>query len=49
MFLTKYQVYPVAYLEFVEDEDGKKHRQGPRTEKDENALQDRWKVSHTSL
>jgi hypothetical protein len=40
-----YQVYPTAYLEFVEGEDGKKYRQGPRNEKDETVARDRWKVS----
>ncbi|KAI0695618.1 hypothetical protein BC835DRAFT_1406150 [Cytidiella melzeri] len=36
------KVYPIAYLEFVETESGGKRREGPRIEKDEAAIQDKW-------
>ncbi|KII94288.1 hypothetical protein PLICRDRAFT_99668, partial [Plicaturopsis crispa FD-325 SS-3] len=36
--------YPVAFLEFIEDEDGQKHREGPRSESEEAQVSERWKV-----
>jgi hypothetical protein len=40
---NRIQVYPVAYLEFVE-EDGKRRRIGPMGEKEEMAARDAWLV-----
>ena len=39
------QVYPVAYLEFIEGEDGKRRRIGPMGEREEMAARDTWQVS----
>ena len=39
------QVYPIAFIEFHKDEDGKVTREGPRREKDELAAHDAWAVS----
>ena len=39
------EVYPIAYLEFIETDDGEKKREGPRSEKEEAAAHDRWLVS----
>ncbi|KAI6047891.1 hypothetical protein EDC04DRAFT_2555648 [Pisolithus marmoratus] len=36
------RVYPVAYIEFVEDECGRKRRDGPRDEKEETKLHSQW-------
>lgn len=36
------KVYPVAYIEFVEDEHGRKTRDGPRDETEETKLQSQW-------
>jgi len=44
MNLVVVKVYPVGYLEFVEGEDGKQHKQGPRSEKDEAAICERFKA-----
>jgi len=38
-------VYPVAFIEFRKDSDGKVTREGPRREKEELAVQDTWAVS----
>ena len=40
-----YQVYPIAFIEFCKDGDGKVTREGPRREKEELAAQDAWAVS----
>ena len=39
------QVYPIAFIEFHKDADGKVMREGPRREKDELAAHDTWTVS----
>ena len=39
------QVYPIAFIEFHKDGDGKVTREGPRREKDELAVHDTWVVS----
>lgn len=38
------QVYPIAFIEFHKDADGKVTREGPRREKDELAAHDAWTV-----
>jgi hypothetical protein len=38
-------VYPVAFIEFRKESDGKVTREGPRREKEELAAQDAWAVS----
>jgi len=38
------QVYPVAYLEFIQGEDGKRRRIGPMGEKEEIGARDAWQV-----
>jgi hypothetical protein len=40
---TSIQVYPIAYLEFIQ-EDGKRRRIGPMGEKEEMAARDAWQV-----
>ncbi|KAH9170557.1 hypothetical protein EDB89DRAFT_1977284 [Lactarius sanguifluus] len=40
LIVTK--VYPIAFIEFQKDEDGKVTREGPRREKDELAAHDAW-------
>lgn len=42
VFLSK--VYPLAFLEFVEDQDGSKRREGPRNEAEELRNHEQWKV-----
>ncbi|KAH7910924.1 hypothetical protein BJ138DRAFT_1113634 [Hygrophoropsis aurantiaca] len=37
------KAYPIAYLEFVEDEKGNKRREGPRNEKDEAKINAQWR------
>jgi len=37
-------VYPVAYLEFIQGEDGKRRRVGPMGEKEEMAARDAWQA-----
>jgi hypothetical protein len=39
------QVYPIAFIEFRKDTDGKVTREGPRREKEELAVHDAWTVS----
>jgi hypothetical protein len=38
-------VYPIAFIEFSKDTDGKVTREGPRREKEELTAQDAWAVS----
>ena len=38
------QTYPIAYLEFVSNEDGTTTKLGPHNEKDELKAQDQWLV-----
>jgi len=38
-------VYPIAFIEFCKDSDGKVTREGPRREKEELAAHDVWAVS----
>lgn len=38
------QVYPIAYLEFIQGEDGKRMRIGPMGEKEEMTARDVWQV-----
>ncbi|KAI0673760.1 hypothetical protein C8Q78DRAFT_1186090 [Trametes maxima] len=40
LIITK--TYPIAFLEFVKNEDGSTSRIGPRDEKEENKAQDQW-------
>lgn len=40
---------PVAYIEFIEDEDGNIRREGPRGEKEEMEQKDKWVVSACNL
>ncbi|KAJ7654824.1 hypothetical protein B0H17DRAFT_1099452 [Mycena rosella] len=37
------KAYPVAFLEFFEDENGEKQREGPWNERDETAADEKWK------
>ncbi|KAF9502328.1 hypothetical protein BDN71DRAFT_1378343 [Pleurotus eryngii] len=37
------KMYPIAYLEFLENEAGEKSREGPRTESQEAAIMEKWK------
>ncbi|KAJ7293018.1 hypothetical protein C8J57DRAFT_1111207 [Mycena rebaudengoi] len=37
------KAYPIAFLEFFEDENGEKQREGPRNERDEADANEQWK------
>ncbi|KAJ6565995.1 hypothetical protein B0H10DRAFT_2112096 [Mycena sp. CBHHK59/15] len=37
------KAYPIAFLEFIEDENGEKQREGPRNERDEAHASEEWK------
>ena len=43
---TGIQAYPLAFIEFIEEEDGSKRREGPRSENDEARVSDKWKVGY---
>ncbi|KAJ7170173.1 hypothetical protein C8R46DRAFT_225952 [Mycena filopes] len=43
MDLVILKTYPIAFLEFYEDENGEKQREGPRNERDESAADEKWK------
>ncbi|KAJ6575429.1 hypothetical protein B0H19DRAFT_1128649 [Mycena capillaripes] len=43
MDLVILKTYPIAFLEFYEDENGEKQREGPRNERDEAAADEKWK------
>ncbi|KAI6136380.1 hypothetical protein F5141DRAFT_24654 [Pisolithus sp. B1] len=42
MVIEIIKAYPVAYIEFVDDERGRKRRDGPRGEKEETELHSQW-------
>ena len=43
--LTKLvKTHAIAFLQFIESEDGQKHREGPWNEAEENRINERWKV-----
>jgi breast cancer 2 susceptibility protein len=42
--LTVGQAFPVAYIEFIEEANGRKGRQGPHDAKEESKLSTQWKV-----
>ncbi|KAF8445645.1 hypothetical protein L210DRAFT_3757880 [Boletus edulis BED1] len=44
MMLRVIKAYPVAYMEFVEDDDGQKQRVGPHDAKEELKLSTQWKT-----
>ncbi|KIJ66231.1 hypothetical protein HYDPIDRAFT_109225 [Hydnomerulius pinastri MD-312] len=48
MMFEVIKAYPVAYIEFVEDESGRKRREGPRAAKDEAKLVTQWKAKRES-
>ncbi|KAF8560092.1 hypothetical protein OG21DRAFT_24217 [Imleria badia] len=48
MVLTVMKAYPVAYIEFVEDTDGRKQRVGPHDVKEELKLSTQWKTKRES-
>jgi breast cancer 2 susceptibility protein len=37
-------VHPIAYMEFIQDADGQKRREGPRPAKEERVVEEKWKV-----
>lgn len=43
-FNSLLQVFPLGFLEFIMTETGQILREGPRTEKDEAAEDERWQV-----
>lgn len=44
--LTKLvKTHAIAFIQFVEGEDGQKHREGPWNEEEENRVNEQWKVS----
>ena len=38
------QLYPIAFIEFIEGEDGSKDRVGPRNEAEEMEVNEKWHV-----
>ncbi|KAL0951607.1 hypothetical protein HGRIS_008287 [Hohenbuehelia grisea] len=42
MDLVIVKAYPVAFIEFIEDEDGNQIREGPHSEKDEEISTEKW-------
>lgn len=43
--LTKLaKTHAIAFIQFVEGQDGQKHREGPWNEEEENRVNERWKV-----
>lgn len=38
------KTHPIAFIQFVEGQDGQKHREGPWNEEDENRVNEQWKV-----
>ncbi|KAF9245840.1 hypothetical protein BU15DRAFT_70904 [Melanogaster broomeanus] len=44
MMLEVIKAYPVGYIEFIEDADGRKRREGPREAKEESKLSMQWKA-----
>ncbi|KAG8219560.1 hypothetical protein J3R82DRAFT_511, partial [Butyriboletus roseoflavus] len=48
MMLTVIKAYPVAYIEFVEDTNGRKRREGPHDAKEESRLNMQWKTKRNS-
>ncbi|EIM83586.1 uncharacterized protein STEHIDRAFT_62664, partial [Stereum hirsutum FP-91666 SS1] len=47
LIVTK--AYPIAFLEFIEDENGNKTREGPRKEKEEMEIHEQWRVRFAHL
>ncbi|KZP25285.1 hypothetical protein FIBSPDRAFT_820691 [Athelia psychrophila] len=43
MAIVIIKAYPVAFIEFIEEEDGTKTREGPRNENEENRVNEKWK------
>ncbi|RDB29022.1 Breast cancer type 2 susceptibility [Hypsizygus marmoreus] len=37
------KTHPVAFFEFIEDENGQRHREGPRSESEEAGVNEKWK------
>lgn len=44
MAVVVIKVYPLAFIEFIEEEDGSKRREGPRSQNDEAQVNDKWKA-----
>lgn len=38
-------MYPIAFIEFLEAENGEKYREGPRNEREEAVVAEQWKAS----
>ena len=43
-FNLLFKMYPIAFFEFFEDEDGQKRREGPRSEIEEAQVNEKWMV-----
>ncbi|KAJ6520132.1 hypothetical protein C8R45DRAFT_806075, partial [Mycena sanguinolenta] len=43
MDLVIIKTYPIAFLEFIEDENGEKQRDGPRNDREEAEVEEKWK------
>jgi len=41
------EAYPLAFIEFMEEEDGTKRREGPRSQNEEAQVNEKWKVLYT--
>jgi len=44
LLTRKLQTYPLAFIEFIEEEDGSKRREGPRSQNDEAQVNEKWRV-----
>lgn len=43
MDLVVIKAHPIAFFEFMEDKDGKRHREGPLNESEESLINEQWK------
>ncbi|KAF7972587.1 hypothetical protein HWV62_17384, partial [Athelia sp. TMB] len=49
MAIVIIKAYPVAFIEFIENEDGTKTREGPRNENEENRVNEQWRQSRREI
>ena len=48
MLIQLVKAHAIAFIQFVEGQDGKKHREGPWNEEEETKINEQWKVDHFS-
>ena len=44
-YQTGVKTHAIAFIQFVEGRDGRKHREGPWNEEEETRVNEHWKVS----